>query len=48
MADPVAVVPEAERLKIPSTGVADATTSNAGVFAVRSLGSQPLGGSSTP
>ena len=44
LAHPVAVVPEAERLKIPSAGVVDAPTSNAGVLAVRSLGSQPLGG----
>ena len=44
LAHPVAVVPEAERLKSPSAGVVDAPTSNAGVLAVRSLGSQPLGG----
>ena len=44
VAHPLAVVPEAERVTGPSTGVVVAPTSNAGVLAVRSLGSQPLGG----
>lgn len=44
VAHPLAVVPEAEWLPGPSAAAADAPTSNAGVSAVRSLGSQPLGG----
>jgi len=44
VAHPLAVLPEAERLPGPSAAAVDAPTSNAGVLAVRSLGSQPLGG----
>ncbi|MCT0225960.1 hypothetical protein [Synechococcus sp. CS-1328] len=44
VAHPLAVVPEAERLPGHSAEFVDAPTSNAGVSAVRSLGSQPLGG----
>ncbi|MDM7951992.1 MAG: cupin domain-containing protein [Cyanobium sp. CZS 25K] len=44
VAHPLAVVPETERLPGRSPAAIDAPTSNAGVLAVRSLGSQPLGG----
>ncbi len=43
-AHPLAVVPEAERLPCHPAAAVHAPTSNAGVSAVHSLGSQPLGG----
>ncbi|MFO7630261.1 MAG: hypothetical protein R6W06_12255, partial [Prochlorococcaceae cyanobacterium] len=43
-AHPIAVVPDAERLPAPEARAIEAPSSNAGILAVKDLGSQPLGG----
>jgi quercetin dioxygenase-like cupin family protein len=43
-AHPLSVVPEAERLPAPEARAIEAPSSNAGILAVKDLGSQPLGG----
>lgn len=43
-AHPLSVVPEAERLPPPEARAIEAPSSNAGILAVKDLGSQPLGG----